>query len=522
MVINGRFTNELYGGIQMTEKNTDLPRFPEPYWRSALTFPSFSKLDTDLTTDVLIVGGGITGITSAYLLAKQGVKVTLIEAGQILTGTTGHTTAKITAQHGLIYDQLITDHGEENAKLYYEANTDGMKLIKDLVEEHSIECNLTAQDAYVYANTDEYISKIQKELRAYQKLGIRGDYAENIPFSIPCKAAVIMKDQAQFHPLKYLTALISTILDAGGTIYERTTAMKIEDGDPPTVLTDTGHSIKSNQVIVASHFPFNDEKGLYFARVHVSRSYVLGIRTEQEYPGGMYYSADSPSRSLRYTELDNGEKLILVGGDGHKTGQGISTIEHYEALKDFSAQYFDVKDIPYRWSAQDIVTPDNIPFVGPVTANQQNVLIATGFAKWGMTNGSIAARILTDRILQKDNRYAELYDPVRLKGVKNILQDNADVAKHLIKGKLAVNHKTPEDIGIDEGAIVKVDGDKAGCYRDHDGQLHIVDSTCTHMGCEVAWNSGDRTWDCPCHGSRYSIAGEVLNGPAVEPLKKIR
>ncbi|MET3317952.1 UNVERIFIED_ORG: glycine/D-amino acid oxidase-like deaminating enzyme/nitrite reductase/ring-hydroxylating ferredoxin subunit [Peribacillus simplex] len=505
----------------MTEKNTELPQYPEPYWRSTLSFPSFSKLETDITTDVLIVGGGITGITSAYLLAKQGVKVTLIEASEILNGTTGHTTAKITAQHGLIYDQLITDHGEEKARLYYEANTEGMELIKGLIEEHSIECNLNVQDAYVYANTDEYKSKIQEELKAYQKLGIRGDYAEKIPFSIPCKAAVIMKDQAQFHPLKYLTALIPPILEAGGNIYERTTAMKIEDDNPPTVITETGHTIKSNHIIVASHFPFNDEMGLYFARTHIKRSYVLGIKTEQEYPGGMYYSADNPTRSLRYTE-DNGEKLILVGGEGHKTGQGISTIEHYESLQDFSSQYFNVKDIPYRWSAQDIVTPDNLPFVGPVTSNHPNVLIATGYAKWGMTNGSIAAKILTDHILQKDNRYADLYNPARIKGMKNIVEDNADVAKHLIKSKLAVIHKTPEDLGIDEGAIVKVNGDKAGCYRDHEGQLHIVDSTCTHMGCEVTWNSGDRTWDCPCHASRYSITGEVLNGPAVEPLKKIQ
>ncbi|MFB7637393.1 NAD(P)/FAD-dependent oxidoreductase, partial [Peribacillus butanolivorans] len=172
----------------MTEKNTELPQYPEPYWRSTLSFPSFSKLETDITTDVLIVGGGITGITSAYLLAKQGVKVTLIEASEILNGTTGHTTAKITAQHGLIYDQLITDHGEEKARVYYEANTEGMELIKGLIEEHSIECNLNVQDAYVYANTDEYKRKIQEELKAYQKLGIRGDYAEKIPFSIPCKA----------------------------------------------------------------------------------------------------------------------------------------------------------------------------------------------------------------------------------------------------------------------------------------------------------------------------------------------
>ena len=506
----------------MTENNTELPQYPEPFWRSTLTFPSFPKVEADIKTDVLVVGGGITGITSAYLLAKQGFQVTLIEASEILNGTTGHTTAKITAQHGLIYDKLISEHGEENAKLYYEANKEGMNIIKGLIEEHSIECNLSIQDAYVYANTEEYVNKIQKELRAYHKLEIPGEYTDKIPFSIPCKAAIIMKDQAQFHPLKYLLALTSPILDNGGKIYEHTTAMKIEDGDKPTILTEDGHKITCNHVIVASHFPFNDEMGLYFARVNVKRSYVLGVKTKQEYPGGMFYSADSPSRSLRYTENDHGEKLILVGGEGHKTGQGVSTIKHYEALQDFSSHYFNVEDIPYRWSAQDIVTPDDLPFVGPSTPNHPRVLIATGYAKWGMTNGTIAAKILTDRILQKDNRFAELYDPARLDGIKNMVKDNADVAKHLIQGKLSIVHKKPDDLGIDEGAIVKVNGDKAGCYRDKEGQLFIVDSTCTHMGCEVAWNSGDRTWDCPCHGSRYSITGEVIEGPAVEPLKKIR
>lgn len=509
------------GGSKMVNQNKDLPQYPEPFWRSSLTFPSFPKVETDMTTEVLVVGGGITGITSAYLLAKQGVQVTLIEAGEILNGTTGHTTAKITAQHGLIYDKLITDHGETKAKLYYEANKEGMNFIKETIDEHSIDCNLTMQDAYVYANTDEYVSAIQKELRAYHKLKIQGEYADNIPFSIPCKAAIIMKDQAQFHPLKYLLALTSPILEDGGKIYEQTTAMKIEDGDKPTVLTEDGHKITCDHVIVASHFPFNDEMGLYFARVHVKRSYVLGIKTNQEYPGGMFYSADTPSRSLRYTE-DDGEKLILVGGEGHKTGQGISTIKHYEALQEFSSQYFDVEDIPYRWSAQDIVTPDGLPFVGPATSNHPRVLIATGYAKWGMTNGTIAAKILTDRILQKANRYEDLYTPARFDGIKNMIKDNADVAKHMIQGKLSILHKTPDDLGTDEGAIVKVNGDKAGCYRDKEGQLFIVDSTCTHMGCEVEWNSGDRTWDCPCHASRFSITGEVLEGPAVEPLKKIR
>jgi glycine/D-amino acid oxidase-like deaminating enzyme/nitrite reductase/ring-hydroxylating ferredoxin subunit len=501
----------------------DLPKYPEPYWRDHLTFPSFPKLEENIETDVAIVGGGITGITAAYLLTKQGISVALIDAGEILNGTTGHTTAKVTAQHGLIYDQLIKDFGEEKARLYYEANNEAIQFINQTASEHQIDCDLSTEDAYVYAGTDEYVSKIQDEMKAYEKLGIPGEYKESIPFSIPCKAAIVMKKQSQFHPLKYLTGLISPITKAGGKIYEHTSAKKIEDGDKPVIHTENDHKISCNVVITASHFPFNDEMGLYFARMYADRSYVLGVKAEEAYPGGMYLSADSPSRSLRHT-IVNGEELLIIGGESHKTGQGISVMQHYEALHDFTEEHFTIKEIPYRWSAQDLITVDQLPYIGPATSNHPNVFIATGYAKWGMTNGTIAGKIISDLILKKANRYAELYSPSRFQGaqtVKNLIKDNADVAKHLIKGKFAIVNKKLEDLSNDEAAIVKVDGSKAGCYRDNSGQLHIVDSTCTHMGCEVEWNSGERTWDCPCHGSRYSISGEVLEGPAVDPLKKI-
>ena len=508
------------GGITMDHFDQQLPRFPEPYWLDSTTIPTFQKLEEDIQTDIAIVGGGITGITAAYLLSQQGVPVTLIEAGRILTGTTGHTTAKITAQHGLIYDQLIQEHGVESAKLYYEANREAVELIKAIINKHSIECDFSEQDAYIYGSTESSVEQIKGELQAYQKLGIPSDFTDAIPFPIPCQAALIMKGQAQFHPLKYLSALIPSILESGGKIYENTTALKIEDDLQPTILLENGHRLVCKSVIVASHFPFSDEIGLYFARMHVERSYVLAIKSEKDYPGGMYYSADTPTRSLRYTEM-NGEKLILVGGESHKTGQGVPTHQHYLGLQSFSEQYLGVKEIPYRWSAQDIVTPDKLPFIGPATGHHPNVLIATGYKKWGMTSGTIAAKILTDTILEKENRYADLFHPSRFKGFGNMVKDNLDVAKHLLEGKLEFIVKTPNDLAHDEGDIVIVNGKRVGCYRDYDGELHLVDSTCTHMGCEVNWNSGDRTWDCPCHGSRYSIKGEVLNGPTVEPLRKV-
>lgn len=512
--------NKNDGGFVMTNVNKDLPQFPEPYWLDSTTVPTFQRLEEDIKTDIAIVGGGITGITAAYLLSQQGIQVTLIEAGHILTGTTGHTTAKVTAQHGLIYDQLIQQHGEDAAKLYYEANREAIELITELINTHSIDCDFTHQDAYIYGNTETSVSQIKKEMLAYQKLGIPGDFTDTIPFSIPCQGALIMKDQAQFHPLKYLTALIPPILEKGGVMYEKTTALKIEDNEQTIILLENGSRLSCNSVIVASHFPFSDELGLYFARMHVERSYVLAIKAEKDFPNGMYYSADTPSRSLRYTEM-NGEKLILVGGESHKTGQGIPTHQHYLALQDFSEQYLGIKEIPYRWSAQDMVTPDKLPFVGPTTTGHPNVLVATGYKKWGMTSGTIAAKILADTILEKKNRYADLFKPSRLKGLGNMVKDNLDVAKHLIEGKLEYILKTPDDLNNDEGDIVLINGKRAGCYRDPQGQLHLVDSTCTHMGCEVNWNSGDRTWDCPCHGSRYSIDGEVLDGPTVEPLRKV-
>lgn len=507
----------------MTSQNDHLPKQPEPCWRDNLPFPTFPALEKNTTTDVAIVGGGITGITAAYLLANKGLSVTLIDASDLLNGTTGHTTAKITSQHGLIYDQLIKDFGEEQAKLYYEANNDAMHFIRDTVKKHDIDCDLTTEDAYVYAGTDEYISKVQAEFTAYEKLGIPCEYTESIPFSIPCKAAVVMKNQSQFHPLKYLTALIPTLIDAGIKIYEHTTAAKVEDeGSKHVIHTTSGQTITCKYVLTASHYPFNDEIGLYFTRMHPERSYVLGIKTDEDYPGGMYLSAESPSRSLRDTTID-GEHLILVGGESHKTGQGIPTMEHYEALQAFSHQFFTVTDIPYRWSAQDLITVDKVPYIGAATKNHPTILISTGYGKWGMTNGTLAAKILTDRILEKENRYASLFDPSRFeaKSLKNLVTENANVAKELIKGKLSASPQSLEDLSIGEAAIIRVNGEKSGCYRDQTGQLHVVDSTCTHLGCEVAWNSGDTTWDCPCHGSRYSIDGTVLEGPAVNPLKKV-
>ncbi|WP_027408105.1 FAD-dependent oxidoreductase [Anoxybacteroides tepidamans] len=500
-----------------------LPVSVEPYWRTSVSLPSFPTLTEDIHVDVAIVGGGISGITTAYLLAKEGLKVAIIEADQLLNGTTGHTTAKITAQHDLIYDEFIHHLGEEKAKLYYTACTEALHFIKTIVTEQQIDCDWLEEDAYIYANSSTSLNKLINEWKAYEKLGINGAFVETIPLSIPVKAAIVMKQQAQFHPLKYLVHMVKEITENGGMIYEHTPARDVEQGNTLTVITRNKKRIACEHLVICSHFPFYDG-GFYFSRMYAERSYVLGVKIDGSYPGGMYLSADDPKRSIRYAATIDGEKLILVSGENHKTGQGVPTIQHYEALQSFALNTFSVTSIPYRWSAQDLITLDKVPYIGNMTANTRNIYVATGYRKWGMTNGTVAGLLLTDLIMGRDNQYRDLYTPSRFyadPSIQHFITQNFDVAKHLIKGKTETVVRTPEDLSNGEGAVVVVNGRRAGAYKDENGTLSIVDTTCTHMGCELEWNSGDRTWDCPCHGSRFSVCGDVIEGPAKQPLKKI-
>jgi glycine/D-amino acid oxidase-like deaminating enzyme/nitrite reductase/ring-hydroxylating ferredoxin subunit len=503
----------------------NIPQFPKTYWRE-IELPAFDKLNEDISVDVAIVGAGIAGISAAYLLANEGLKVAILEAGNILNGTTGHTTAKLTAQHNIIYDEFIHHFGEEKARLYYESHMKAIQFVETIVKDQGIDCDFSHEDAYIYATTDEYVEKLKTEWEAYQKLGIDGAIKDTIPFQkIPAKAALVMRNQAQYHPLKFLKALLDDAVKAGCSVYENTTANTIKnDAAYPAVVTKSGHRVEGKHVIIASHFPFYDIPGLYFARMYPERSYALGIKTDKDYPGGMYISADGPTRSIRYTPL-NGEKLLIIGGENHKTGQGINTMKHYEALQDFAEEVFGIKEYAYRWSAQDLVTLDKLPFIGPITSDFKHIFVATGFKKWGMTTGIVAGHLLRDYVMRRDNPYKELYSPSRFHAdpdLKSVVTTNADVAKHLIKGKLEFVPKDAEDLQNGEGAVVTFHGKRAGAYKDKDGKLYIVDTTCKHLGCECEWNAAEKTWDCPCHGSRYSYSGSVVEGPAKKGLDLLK
>lgn len=504
----------------------ELPQYPESLWLATTDLPSFPRLAEDIKTDVAVVGAGITGITTAYLLAKAGKDVVLIEAGQILNGTTGHTTAKVTAQHGLIYHELLSHFGEEKARLYYEANREAIEFIRDIIGGEEDKFGLKLEDAHIYAQQDDkYLSKLEDEIKAYEKLGIPGEWLDSLPLPIPTLGAIKMPGQYQFHPTQYLKHLLEQFQKLGGRIYEGTTMdEKAETEGPITLLTKRGgHRVTCNHAVSASHFPFVDGKGLFFTRLHVERSYAIAVKPETAYPGGMFLSVDEPSRSLRSASY-NGEELVIVGGENHPTGRSICTHQHYENLEEFAGNLLGASAIPFRWSTQDLITLDKVPYIGPLTSHQDRIFVATGFRKWGMTTGTLAANLICDQILEKDNRYADVFCPSRFQAdpsVKTFIVQNAMVAKDFVTGKMEMSHADISELKAGEGAVVRHNGQRAGAYKDDEGNLHLVDTTCTHLGCEVEWNEGERSWDCPCHGSRYRYTGEVIEGPAIEPLKQL-
>lgn len=502
---------------------TGLPPIPESLWRATNTFNEYPKLTENTTADVAIIGAGIAGITTAYLLAQKGLRVVVLEAGKVLDGTTGHTTAKVSAQHGVIFDELLHHFGEEQARMYYEGNAAAAKWMRDLVKEKQIDCQWAEEDAYVYIQSEENLKKLEIELTAYGKLNIPGQWVNPLPIPVPSRAGIKMPGQARFDPLRYLHYLLESAVKQGVRIYEHTTVTDVEEDVSLHVRTyENGPSVTAEHVVVASHFPVYDP-GFYFSRLHAERSYAVVVEPQKPFTGGMYISDDEPYRSLR-TVIHKGKEHILFGGENHKTGQGICTVGHYENLEGYAADTFGIRNIPFRWSAQDLISIDKVPYIGPITGRHERVYVATGFAKWGMTTGTMAGHILTDRITGRDNAYAAVFDPARFKvdpGVKNFLVENVNVAAELISGKVGIIHKNTGELGNDEGAVVRHDGKRAGAYKDPTGRLFLVDTTCTHLGCEVEWNAGERSWDCPCHGSRYNYAGKVIEGPAVKDLKML-
>ena len=489
------------------------------YWIDSTPTANFPPLSNNLSVDVAIVGAGIAGITAATLLKRAGKTVVVIDSHQISTGVSGHTTAKLTSLHQLIYADLIKNHGEEKAQIYANSNQAAIEFVAKTVIEEQIDCDFSRQSAYTFAETEDNLQKIEKELEAALKLGLPASFVRetSLPFSIA--GAVKFDNQAQFHCRKYLLHLIKQIPGDGSYVFENTRVEKVEENDHCQVTTNKG-IIQAENVIVATNIPITDE-GLFFAKTYPKRSYIIGARiAEDKAPQGMYIGSGEKYYSIRTTPDKDG-LLLLVGGGGHKVGTVENTEEKYLDLENYVRSRFSVESIDYRWSTQDYVSFDQVPYVGKLTPLSKHTFVATGFSLWGMTQGTLSGMILADNILGIENSAADLYDATRTtpfvspKGIKQ----NLEVGAHWLGDRLKGLNKSLENVVIGEGKLVTVDGDKVAAYRDETGKLHVVSAVCPHLGCIVAWNNGEKSWDCPCHGSRFSCNGEVLHGPTVKDLE---
>jgi glycine/D-amino acid oxidase-like deaminating enzyme/nitrite reductase/ring-hydroxylating ferredoxin subunit len=494
---------------------------PTSVWMDTAPHTTYPAQPHDVSVDVCVIGGGITGLTAAALLKHAGLTVAVCELNRVAAGVTGYTTAKITALHGLIYDQITSSFGSEGARAYAEANQAGLELIARWVGERSIDCDFRRRPAFTYAESFRDARKIEKEVEAARAAGLRAEYVKQVDLPWEVAGAIRLDDQAEFHPRRYLLDVAGTIDGQGSYIFERTRATGVDEGSPCRVRTEHGEVI-AEQVILASHYPTLD-RGLFFARLSPERSYALGARIRGDVPQGMFLSTESPSHSVRAHPLADGE-LVIIGGESHKTGQGGDTLERYGALEDWARERFEVETIDYRWSAQDCMPADGIPYVGALTPASKRVFTATGYRKWGMTNGTAAAIMLADRVVGRDNPWAEVFDSNRFKPVASapkLLKENVNVGLHFFADRLSPpDVRSLDELGAGEGGIVSHEGEKVAAYRDEEGGLHAVSPICTHLYCQVKFNAGERSWDCPCHGSRYDMDGRVLEGPAVNDLER--
>ncbi|WP_433625623.1 FAD-dependent oxidoreductase [Halomicrococcus sp. NG-SE-24] len=496
----------------------DLPGRDASLWLETTETTDFDPLDGDVRVDVAVVGGGIAGLSAATELQDAGETVAVVEADRIVSGVTARTTAKVTAQHGLIYDDVRSEFGPDRARQYAQANEAAVEEVASRADD--LDCEFRRLPAYTYVDGDDARKKVRREVDAARRLGLPASFVEDVPDPVDADCAVRFDDQGQFHPRKYLLALAEVIPGEGSYVFEETRATDIEAGEPCRVETNRG-SVTADDVVVATHFPISDPAG-YFARAYPKRSYVLAVRTNDPQPEGMFYRTGDSYFSVRPHETDD-EEFVLVGGQNHKTGQGGSTAERYRRLEREARDHFDVESVAYRWSTQDYVSADSVPFVGPIAPWRSHVYVATGFGGWGMTNGTAAGKLLADEIAGTGSEWADAFDPGRLPPLESageLLKENANAGKRFAGDWATKLRRSEASLAPGDAHVVRDGGDVVAEYRDEDGDRHRVSAVCTHLDCLVEWNDAERTWDCPCHGSRFDVDGGVLDGPANSDLPK--
>ena len=487
--------------LERSERNGYLM---ESLWSSTIEIEERPALTTDLTVEAAVIGGGMAGILTALFLTEQGVETVVLEADRIGSGATKNTTAKITAQHDLIYDRLITEKGLLRAKQYASANMQAIDEYRHMISKRNIDCDFTECFAHLYTN--ENADVLERETEAALRAGIDAEFTTETELPFAVKGAVRFGGQARFNPMKFLEAV-----SQGLTVYEHTKVKKVDKD----LITTENARVRAKHIVFATHFPFVNVPGYYFARMHQGRSYVLALENAAKFDG-TYEGIDADGLSLR----NYGEMMLLGGGD-HRTGEN-SEGGKYKLLRKKAAELWPESKERFCWSAQDCMTPDSVPYIGRFSRSRPDWYVCTGFGKWGMTSSMISAILISKKIAEQKHPCASVFSPQRhitpptakamakngLKAIKGLSRDVFDLPKENIK-----------DLANGHGGIVEYRGRKYGVYKDNDGRSFIVDIMCPHLGCQLEWNPDERSWDCPCHGSRFDIHGKLIDNPSQEDIK---
>jgi glycine/D-amino acid oxidase-like deaminating enzyme/nitrite reductase/ring-hydroxylating ferredoxin subunit len=494
--------------------------------------PELSRVTQDVRSSVCIIGAGISGLTTAYLLARAGKAVVVIDDGSIGGGETGRTTAHITAALDDRYSEIEKLHGHEGSRLAAESHSAAIDRIESIASLEDIDCDFERVDGYLFLGGSDKREELERELDAAHRAGLHDvELVERAPLDFwDTGPALRFPRQAQFHPLKYLNGLVRAILRDGGHIYTHTHAEKIEDGEPCKVTTSDGHVITSDYVVVATNTPVNDWVILHTKQA-AYRTYVVGARVHRgSVARGLYWDTLDPYHYIRLQEVDDRidaaqlEDILIVGGEDHKTGQEDDTEGSFRRLEEWTRQRFPmVKDFDFHWSGQVMEPVDYMGFIGKNPGVDEHTYIVTGDSGNGMTHGTIAGVLLTDLILGRKNPWASLYDPSRktIRAAGEFLKENLNVAGQYADWITAGEVTSTEEIAPGTGAVIRRGAKKIAVYKDDKGAVHMRSAVCTHLYCIVDWNSTEKTWDCPCHGSRFDPYGKVVNGPAITPLGEV-
>ena len=493
----------------------------ESIWNESIkNKPQFSEITENIKTSVCIIGAGLTGLSAGYYLSNY-TDVVILEKDRLCNSTSGKNTGKVTSQHGVFYKYLIDSNGKDFAKKYFEANEKAIKNIEEIINKENIQCDFEKESAYVFSREENGIEQLKDEKKAIDNIEKeKCKYVKNIELPIEKAEAIKFENQAKFNPTKYAYGLANCITKNGGKIFEKSKATNINKVGDKYEISVNDYKITADKVVIATRYPTINVPGYYFLKMYQSSSYAVIADVKEDLFEGMYISLDMPVVSFR-TVNKNGKKLLLAVGYDYKTGEE-QPVNGYTKLEDTVKKMYPKSEILYKWTAEDCISLDKIPYIGEYSNLMKNLYVATGFKKWGITLSNVAANILTDKILGKENEYEEIFKSTRLEPIKNkdefknMLKQATD---SIILSKFKMPKETIDSVEKGQGKIVQVDNQKVGVYKSETGEIYVVKPVCTHLKCELHFNNFDKIWECPCHGSKFSYDGRSLEVPGIEDLK---